>query len=213
MRTLRYTLIADGSSDKVLLRIIKWSLDNIYPKMATEQNFADFRSFPNPPKTVEQKVKQAKDYFPYDILFIHRDAEKNDNAMVDRRIEEIKREIGIEEFERTVCIIPVRMMEAWLLINEDAIMKAAGNRSYNQPMNLPAPKALDREKKPKEVLHTLLRNASGLKGRRLSTFNSNYAVHLVAEYIDDYSPLRQLQAFNAFELELKQKIDKYLLKA
>lgn len=212
MKTLRYTLIADGSSDKVLLRIIKWSLDSYYPKMATEQNFADFRQFPNPPKTVGQKVKQAKDYFPYDILFIHRDAEKNDNAMVDKRIEEIKREIGIEEFERTVCIIPVRMMEAWLLINEDAIKKAAGNRSYNQPINLPAPKVLDKEKNPKEILHTLLRNASGLKGRRLSTFNPHSAVHLVAEFIDDYSPLRQTKAFNAFESELKQKIDNLLSK-
>jgi len=30
MKTLNYTLIADGSSDKALMNIIKWSLDDSY---------------------------------------------------------------------------------------------------------------------------------------------------------------------------------------
>jgi len=212
MSTLKYTLIADGTSDRTLLRIISWCLNDLYPKLATEKNFADFRQLPTPPKTILQKVKQTQRYYPYDILFIHRDAESSNNNMVDKRIGQIKSEIGEAEFESTVCIVPVRMMETWLLISDEAIKRAAGNRSFNQPMGLPAVKALYKVKNPKILLHTLLQTASGLKGRRLSAFNPNYAVHLVAEYIEDYSPLRQLEAFNAFELDLKQKVGNYLSK-
>jgi hypothetical protein len=210
MSRFRYTLIADGSSDKTLLRVIKWTLDNLYPQLATEQNFADFRQLPVPPKTLPDKVKAAKAYYPYDILFIHRDAEKNDNRMVDTRMQQIREEIGEDEFERTVCVVPVRMMEAWFLISAEAIKQAAGNRTYNQPLSLPAPKNIDKEKNPKELLYQLLETASGLKGRRLATFGANARVHLVAEYIEDFSPLRQVQAFTKFEKELKEKVDKYL---
>lgn len=212
MKTLKYTLIADGSSDITLMRIIKWSLNDLYPKLATEYNFADFRHFHKPPKSLKQKVDSVNVYYPCDILFIHRDAEKNDCQLIDKRIEEIKNEIGNSEFERTVCVIPVKMMETWLLINEEAIKQASGNRNYNQPLNLPALRVLEKEKNPKAILHDLLKTASGLKGRRLSAFNPNYAVHLVAEYIEDYKPLRKLQAFNAFEMDLIHKVSIFLTK-
>lgn len=210
MSRLRYTLIADGSSDKTLLRVIKWTLDNLYPQLATEQYFADFRHLPSPPKTLPGKVKAAQQLYPYDILFIHRDAEKNDNRMVDTRMKQIREEIGYDEFERTVCVVPVRMMEAWFLISAGAIKQAAGNRAYNQALSLPALKNIDKEKNPKALLYQLLETASGLKGRRLATFGANARVHLVAEYIEDFSPLRQVQAFKTFEEVLKIKVDQFL---
>jgi hypothetical protein len=178
--------------------------------MASEQNFADFRGFSNPPKTLAEKVKQAKIYFPYDLIFVHRDAENNKNETINIRKNEIKEAIGEVEYEKSVCVVPVKMMETWLLINEMSIKKAAGNRNYKENLKLPTLKKLDEEKYPKNLLHKLLKEASGLKGRRLSTFNPDFAVHLVAEYIEDYSPLRQLAAFNAFEQDFKQKIDKLL---
>jgi len=60
------------------------------------------------------------------------------------------------------------------------------------------------------LLHNLLADASGLKGRNLKKFNPDKAVHLVAEYIEDFSPLRKLDAFQAFENELRRVVDKYL---
>ena len=44
MNEITYTLIADGSSDKVFLRIIKWCLDDLYPKLPTKEQYADFRT-------------------------------------------------------------------------------------------------------------------------------------------------------------------------
>jgi len=102
------------------------------------------------------------------------------------------------------------MIETWLLINTDAIKKAAGNRNYKDNINLPAIKRLESIPNPKETLHELLKKTSGLKGRRLKNFNVHYAVHLVAENIKDYSPLRDLTAFKEFEKDLKEAVEIFL---
>ena len=75
MNEITYTLIADGSSDKVFLRIIKWCLDDLYPKLPTKEQYADFRTLRNPPRAgdVLGQIKYAENYYPFDICFYHRD--------------------------------------------------------------------------------------------------------------------------------------------
>lgn len=211
MNELKYTLIADGSSDAVLLKVIKWSLDDLYPQLTCEGSFADFRIIPNPPKGISEKVMKARLYYPYNILFIHRDAESTTNSrMIDQRRQEIRDQLDEADRGKTICVVPIKMMETWLLINEEAIKKAAGNRNYNGNIDLPLLRNLERENQPKERLHSLLKNASGVKNRRLKNFNVDQRIHLVADYIEDFSPLRNLVAFQAFENELKKVVDKYL---
>ena len=61
----------------------------------------------------------------YDLLFIHRDA---DRAGVDARIREISDAINdVGTPQPWVAIIPVRMTEAWLLLDEVAIRTVVGN--------------------------------------------------------------------------------------
>ncbi|MDX9883135.1 MAG: hypothetical protein RBS73_13815 [Prolixibacteraceae bacterium] len=210
MKDIKYTLIADGSSDMILLNIIKWSLDNLYPRLPNEGSFADFRQMKNPPRRLTDKVREAKLYYPFDILFVHRDAESTNPRIIHKRIREVSKELSVDDVRKTICIIPVKMMETWLLIDENAIKKAAGNRNYRGNFILPSLRSLERESQPKELLHSLLREASGKKDRNLKKFNIDKAVHLVAENIEDYSPLRNLVAFRAFEEELKKVVDKYL---
>jgi hypothetical protein len=210
MKTLAFTLIADGSSDKILLRIIKWSLDDLYADLPNEGAYADFRSLKNPPKSLNEKTRIARMNFPFNILFIHRDAEKTDNRMIEQRATEIKKELEPGLVGITVCVIPVKMMETWLLIEPEAIKRAAGNRNYKGEINLPALNRLENENQPKILLHQLLKDVSGLKGRNIKKFNPEAAVHLVAEYIEDFRPLRNLEAFVAFESELKIAVDNYL---
>ena len=209
MKELKYTLIADGSSDKTLLRIIKWSLDDLFPQLPNEGSFADFRIILNPPKSLSEKIKKAKYYYPYDVVFIHRDAETTDVKIIEQRLNEIKKEIGESDFQKTICVVPIRMIEACLLIDTEAIKKGAGNRNYHGPINLPGIKNLEKENHPKNLLHNLLKDASGLKGRNLKSFNPDKRVHFVAEYIEDFSPLRSLYAFQAFEKNLKEVVNNH----
>ena len=97
-----------------------------------------------------------------------------------------------------VCIIPVRMMETWLLTDQVAIKAAAGNRNYRENLNLPSINTLEQISGPKDLLHNLLVEATGNKGRRLKNFNVNK---------EDFSALRQLAAFNRFEQDLKRVVD------
>lgn len=211
MKSLKYTLLTDGSSDKALLNIIKWLLDDLYPQLPNDGSFADFRHIPNPPQIgdVVQRMNCTQNFYPFDILFYHRDAEKFD---VNTRKKEILKQVDPMLYSKIVCVVPVRMMETWLLINVDAIKKASGNRNYANDIDLPAIKKLESLAKPKEMLHELIEKTSGLKGRRLKTFNVHGAVHLVAENIKDYSPLRELPAFREFEKDLRIAVDLFLSK-
>jgi hypothetical protein len=56
-----------------------------------------------------------------------------------------------------VCVIPVKMTEAWLLIDEKAIREAAGNPKGRQPLNLPKPSKTEELSDPKETLKPIFR--------------------------------------------------------
>lgn len=204
MKHLRYTLIADGSSDSTLLKIINWALNDLYPNFTYEEQFADFRNLKTPPKGLDNKIREASIRFPHDILFIHRDAESTNQNVFENRIKEIKAVLQAEHENITVCVVPVKMMENWLLFDKEALKKAAGNRNFRGEIDIPSFKNLESINQPKEMLHNLLKEISGLKGRNLDKFNAHQAVHLVADYIEDFGKLRSLDSYNVFENNLKR---------
>jgi hypothetical protein len=185
MNELRYTLVSDGSSDRALIPILDWLL-NQQGIAVTQPEWADLRKLPAPPKTLQGRIELAVNLYPCDLLFIHRDAEREPYAA---RKQEIQSAVEAAQTTPAVCVIPVRMQEAWLLIDEGAIRFAAGNPNSRHTLNLPA---------LKNLLH-----ASGLSGRRLKDFRPHAAAHRVAEFIEDFSPLRQLSAFAALEADIQ----------
>lgn len=76
MTAIRYTLLSDGSSDRMLMPIIDWLLYVHCPAQSIEPNWADLARLRLPPKTLPERVVAALDLYPCDILFVHRDAEK-----------------------------------------------------------------------------------------------------------------------------------------
>ena len=132
--------------------------------------------------------------YPCDLLFIHRDTESPDSSPRSAEIEQAVAEAGA--VTPTIPVVPIRMTEAWLLFDEQAVRRAAGNPNGRMAIELPAkhPEAIV---DPKSLLHQALKKASGLTGRRLRGLRTNDAVHRVAEYIDDFSPLRELTAFQS----------------
>jgi hypothetical protein len=202
MRRLQYTLLADGPSDRCLTRIIDWVLEQV-PEMARASftmQVADFRMLKTPPTGLCDRIKQCLTCFPCDLLFIHRDAEK---MLLENRIAEIERETRQANVNWHIPIVPVRMTEAWLLIDEAAIRAAAGNPNGKAPLGLPSVDQLERLADPKTVLKESLMGASGATGRRRARLERdiNSRVHRVGGLIRDFSQLRQLPAFRAFEHE------------
>lgn len=206
---LTYTLLGDGRSDKTLMKIINWSLNKLIPTIPLSESFADFKFLRRPPKTLEDKILKALELYPCDILFIHRDAETNKDIekIIEKRKEEINDAAKNKDL-KYVSIITVKMMETWLLTDSSAILKAAGNPNSRVNLSLPKVSQLETLNDPKDMLHTFLKTASELKGRRLASFNVDQAVHLVAEYTSNFSNLQNLSAYQHFENDLKSILNR-----
>ena len=106
-----------------------------------------------------------------------------------------------------VSVVPVRMMEAWLLNDEPAIRAAAGNPRGRGRLNLPGGRDIEGLPDPKALLHQALVDASGLGQRRRRALNPRQLVYRVAELIDDFAPLDSLPAFARFSEDLRATIE------
>ena len=203
MRELRYTLVPDGSSDAALLPILTWLLKTHGVSCAIQPEWADLRQLHLKKRGLADRICRSLDLFPCDLLFVHRDAEREPREKrVDEINEAIKKAITSHQVPPAVCVVPVRMQETWLLFDEAAIKYAAGNRSGRQSLALPPIRQLEQLSNPKAILYECLRQASGLSGHRLKRFPVHRRVHRVTEFIGDFSPLQVLSAFNALESDI-----------
>lgn len=210
MSTLRFTLVTDGPTDQVLLHPLRWLLINNGVSRPIESVWADLRQLPNPPTRLENKIATALDLYPCDLIFIHRDAEKEPRT---NRIDQIQRAINLASADLFnnkpyVCVVPVRMTEAWLLFDEANIGFAAGNPVGTINLRIPPFQKIEGLPNPKETLHSLLQDATELPARRLKKFSATQAFYRLAELIEDFSPLRQLPAFAALETDLQGAIQR-----
>lgn len=198
---MKTTLLADGSSDRALVPLLRWALGQAkYPHARVV--LADLRGTQPPVTELGARIKRAVALEPCDLLFVHRDAERISLAERTTEVDEALLEADLAG----VPVVPVRMTEAWLLIDEMALRKAAGNPAGAERLILPNLKKLELLPNPKETLHELLIAASGLTGRKRDRFHVNKAVHLLADLISDFSPLRQLHGFRQFEARLVEAL-------
>lgn len=187
-----YTLVGDGTSDRVLTAVIDWVLREALPGvLLAEPAFLHRKHQP-----IVEAVEFARQRFGRHLVIVHRDAER---ATWETRAREILTTDGV------VRLIPVRMTEAWLLGDEQAIRYAAGNPEGTAPLQLPAPDRLDSLPDPKGVLRDAIIAAAGApRGRRLKALKRELSrrARLVAEYTDTWTHLDALEAFRRFRTEL-----------
>jgi hypothetical protein len=200
MNFLACTLLADGTSDRVLKPILDWLLDVHCPQLPQEVQFA--QDLPGKPKGLPARIKTALVEYPCDMLFVHRDAEACTPEEREQEIEAAWQSLSLKQ--QMVSVIPVRMTEAWLLLDKAAIRAAAGNPSGAIALKLPALSKLESLKDPKQELFDLLRAASGLAPGRLSAFSAAARRHRVAELITSFEPLRALPSFRRLEAQLQR---------
>ena len=93
-----------------------------------------------------------------------------------------------------------------MLFSEQAIRRAAGNPNGKARIRLPPLAKVEGLRNPKSVLYGLLRAASELRGRRLRRFREQAAAALVTSFVDDFSPLAGLPAFQRLERQLTEAL-------
>lgn len=204
MRHIQFTLFADGPTDRALLPVLGWLIrethrpDTIAHEFLSKPELRSDLSF-------TAQLQTALDLAPCDILFVHRDAEKQDPQL---RYDQIGKAVALLSASHAkiphVCVVPVHMTEAWLLSDESAIRKASGRPNGAESLELPKLNRLESLPDPKATLRELLREASGKKGRRRSSFDVREAAALVPEFIASFAPLRRLSAFARLEADLRK---------
>jgi hypothetical protein len=205
---LSYTLVSDGTTDRALLPIITWlllSLEEVRDREIRSQ-CADLRGVPRE-RGLAGRIGAALRLYPCDLFFVHRDAESAERAVVQQRHVEIHTAMAPHSIT-WVGVVPIRMTEAWLLLEADAIRQAADNPHSRARLELPALRRLETISDPKHLLHDLLLQASEKTGRRLAQFRSELSWRRVrvAELIRDFSPLARLSAFAAFSQETRRVV-------
>lgn len=203
MITIVFTLIADGTSDRALIPIMEWLIQNLHPDTSYVIHFAN--ELPPPSTGLATRINHAVRLYPCDILLIHRDAEKEKTSV---RISEIESATK-DRSELCVPIIPIRMTESWLLFDEAAIRMASGNPNGNNRLELPSLSQVERASDPKALLFDALKTASGKTGRRLMAFSPHRERARVAELIDDFSPLEKLESFRECKEALFRAINEH----
>lgn len=202
---LNCTLLGDGPSDQVLKHPIGWLLRDLCHNVAVQIEWADLGSVPRRSRSLAERMSLALELYPAEILFVHRDAETKPR---DTRVNEIQAAAAeVSDLDRPcVCVVPVRMTEAWFIFDAKAIREAAGNPNGLIPLSLPPFQRVEEEPDPKRLLKDLLTTAADLSPSRARRFRPNRAIHRLAQVIRDYGPLRKLTAFRAFEADLTNKL-------
>ena len=105
-----------------------------------------------------------------------------------------------------IPVIPVRMLEAWLLLDESAIRSASGNPNGRMPLSLPSPSRVEADYDPKETLHSLLRDASGFGSHRLAKYPAARNALLVSDRINSLDRLKQVPSFNRMQTAVEAQV-------
>lgn len=200
MSGLTYTLLGDGTSDRLLDYPIRWALSSLGVIVELGQ-WADLRYTKPQPSTLTDRAVAALELYPAELLLVHRDAER---LPLTERVNEIRRAMSTVK-DKHVAIVPVRMTEAWLLHDESAIRRASGNPNGTVQLSLPSPARVEADPDPKATLESALLTASELTGRRRQKRKADFSAMRArtAELIGSYEPVRASSAFQRFLDELR----------
>ena len=166
--TFRFLLVCEGSSDAALIPHIR----RLLIRFEQTDPEGSYWARPNP---LADKIREGLHHSGgCDLLFVHRDADASQetrSAGPERRYAEIDAAVRDSGYIGAwVSIVPVRMTESWLLLDESAIRRVAGRPQSNTPLDLPPPNCVESEPAPKSRLQQALITANGASGRRLQKF-------------------------------------------
>ncbi|WP_329144512.1 DUF4276 family protein [Streptomyces niveus] len=170
----------------------------------------DLNRLPNKPGPgVEGKLLAAQQLSDsgqaYDLVVIDSDREPPDH----RRSEIAEAVAAVSPGLAHVPAIPVRMLEAWLLLDQSAIREVAGNPNGRMALNLPKPAKAESEANPKALLKQAIATASGEKGRGLQKLQTRFSANRarLLQMLDREGPVRQLASWRSFTDDLREAVE------
>lgn len=196
--TARVLFIGEGSSDNGLVPHIESIA--VRKGLDVSVTVPDFGLLRLPTgHSVPDKLRAARALGgSYDLAVVQRDADRGPDQ--DRR-DEIEKAVNTEwPGLRHVAVVPVRMLEAWLLLDEVCLRQVAENPRGRIGLELPKGAAAENIADPKQLLKDSLARASEYKGRRLAQFQKRFSQHRLRmlELLDPEGPVTCLPSWRNF---------------
>ncbi|GAA3169597.1 hypothetical protein GCM10010451_17630 [Streptomyces virens] len=208
--TVRALYLCEGSSDTGL----RFHIEAIAADMGREilVTVPELDRLPNKPgHSVVDKLRAAQQLsdagHAYDLVVIHRDS---DREPPDRRRREIADAVAaVSPGLAHVPVIPVRMLEAWLLLDQSAIREVAGNPNGKMALDLPKPARAESVADPKALLKQAIATASGEKGRGLQKLQTRFSANRarLLQMLDRKGPVKQLASWQSFTDDLREVLE------
>ena len=204
----RAIFLGEGSSDAPLADIVAELFQRCGCELLVttpaldllpERVRADVRS------KVEAALRLTRD--PIDVFIVHRDA---DGPGSGERRDEIARAFRqLDPPHRHLPVVPIRMTEAWLLLDERRIREVAGNPRGRTPLHLPGASEVERQADPKARLAQALLAASGEKGRRRERVARRFNEHRrqLLHSLDLDGPITNLGAWKELLADVERTVE------
>lgn len=197
---ISFVLTGEGASD---LRLVE-HIENIlieegFGEVSGEAPDLSFYRQPVGNSVQEKLVALLKLYPNVDVIFIHRDADRV--GIAGREQEIVAAANNIVSMDRIIPVIPVTMLETWLLADSEAIKRVAGNSGYRGSLLcLPALRQLEAIPDAKRLLLDALCEASEAQGERLRKFKGRFTemrARLTFD-LDPDGPVNHLPSYQNF---------------
>ena len=207
--TVRFLLVCEGSSDSGLMTHIR--------RLLVQSGLTDPEgTFWARGRALADKIREGLQHSgECDLLFVHRDADSHQDthsAGPERRRAEINEAVIDASYSGVwVSLVPVRMTEAWLLLNESAIRMVSGRPHGTEPLGLPLPSQVEVEADPKNRLEMALIAASQTSGRRRRRFERDLPQmrHQLLENLSPGEVLERVPSWSRFRNELVSALSKF----
>lgn len=205
-RPYRGIFVAEGSSDEPLADIVESLFFD--QGISVHLSKPDFGRLDRVPKDVKSRLRAGNLLTDevLDFVVVHRDA---DNAGAPARRKEIIdaiTQLGMAVVP--IPVIPIRMTEAWLLLDEASIRLVAGNPKGKTPLNLPKVHEVESAADPKSLLSECLLKAADATGRRHERAAKRFFQHRrqLLERLDRHGPVSRLSSWQQLQTDIDMAI-------
>lgn len=195
---VKFVLVCEGPSDRGLVR----HLEALCVRSGAGEALGDapdlgLMGVPTGRSITEQVRAVANMVADVDLVFVHRDADSQDPRPVRQQLDaELRAAQGLPKH---VLVVPVQELEAWLLVDSQAIREVAGNPRGAVDLELPAVRRIEASARPKERLRAALVLASEARGRSLARLKreSSELHRILLERLDIDGPVTQLRSWQS----------------
>lgn len=162
------TLMSEGSTDTrfyvgLLRRVLE---DVLFTRAVRGFEIADLFELGDTSGLVEPDVVcaelESRGAWAFSMVFVHRDADARDDSKSAPWVEGIRGQLVDERWSRLVLIIPVRMTEAWVLADGDALRAALGVSWSDEDLGVPMnPADVEKISEPKSTIRSVVDRLRG----------------------------------------------------